>query len=141
MNEQDTGIKKETISFYPMETTTSKTVEIKFTLSGSSFKLQLLIFNQDNAQDFLHFLHEFNEARTKLGYNTCPKLESGLKHFLQVNDKNKWNKIKKTVSPNRNTIAAFNMRGYLPSRKYTYLIPPPLTSNVITCSGSERIIN
>ena len=82
MNEQDIGIKKETISFYPMETTTPKTVKIKVTLSGSSFKLQLPIFNQGNAEDFLYFLHEFNEARTKLGYNICPKLESGLKQLL-----------------------------------------------------------
>ena len=75
MSEADTGIEKETIAFYPSTTITEpKTVEIKFTLSGSSFKIQLPTFKQGTAEEFLHFLHKFSEAKTKLGYNTCPKL-------------------------------------------------------------------
>ena len=78
MNETDTGIEKETITFYPSTPNTeSKTVEIKFTLSGSALKIQLPTFKQGNAEEFLHFLHEFSEAKSKLGCNSCQKLESG----------------------------------------------------------------
>ena len=108
MNDLDTGIEKETISFYPSNPTVTKTIEIKFSLSGSSFKLQLPVFKQGNADDFLHFLHEFHEAKGKLGYNTCPKLESGLEQLLQGNVRNEWNTIKQTVSPNTRTVAVFN---------------------------------
>ena len=106
----DTGIEKETISFYPTEASLPKSIEIKFTLSGSTFKLQLPIFNQGPAEEFLHFLHEFEAAKTKLGYNTCQKLESGIGQLLQGNAKNEWNTIKSTVNPNSNNIAAFNER-------------------------------
>ena len=112
MNEQDTGIEKETISFYPMETSAPKAIEIKFTLSGSSFKIQLPILNQSNAEDFFHFLHEFDSAKTKLGCNTCPKLESGVEQLLQGNAKNEWNTIKNTVSPDMTTFAAFNILAF-----------------------------
>ena len=110
MSELDTGIEKETISFYPSETTTPKTVEIKYSLSGSSFKLQLPIFSQGNAEDFLHFLHEFNEAKNKLGYTTYAKLESGLEQLLQGNAKNEWNTIKGTVSPDSQSVNSFKER-------------------------------
>ena len=88
MNDLDTGIEKEIISFYPSDTVATKTIEIKFSLSGSSFKLQLPTFNHGSAEEFLHFLYEFNEAKGKLGYNTCPKLESGLEQLLQENTHN-----------------------------------------------------
>ena len=43
--DNDTGIEKETLSFYPTHTENEiKTIEIKYTLSGSSFKLQLPTF-------------------------------------------------------------------------------------------------
>ena len=74
MSEADTGIKKETIAFYPSTPNTEpKTVEIKFMLSGSAFKIQLPTFKQGNTEEFLHFLHKFSEAKTKLGYNSCQK--------------------------------------------------------------------
>ena len=88
MNDLDTGIEKETISFYPSNPTVTKAIKIKFSLSGSSFKLQLPVFKQGNAEDFMHFLHKFHEAKGNLGYNTCLKLESGLKHLRQGNSHN-----------------------------------------------------
>ena len=86
MNKSDSGIEKEIISFYPeKDKKHSKTIEIKYTISGSTFKLQLPIFNEGSAEEFLHFIHEFLEAKGKLGYNTCQKLESGLEQVLQGN--------------------------------------------------------
>ena len=109
MSEADTGIEKETIAFYPSTPNSEpKTVEIKFTLSGSAFKTQLPIFKQGNAEEILHFLHEFSEAKTKLGYNTCPKLQSGLEQLLKGNARNEWTTIKNTVNPNNQTVASFN---------------------------------
>ena len=110
MNDLGTYIEKETISFYPSEYSTTKTIKIKYTLSGSSFKLQLPVFNQGNAEEFLHFLHEFVAAKEKHGYNTCAKLESGLEQLLQGNACNEWNTIKNTVSPNSQTVNVFNER-------------------------------
>ena len=110
MSELDTGIEKKTIAFYPTETTAPKTIEIKFILSSSAFKLQVLIFNHGNAEMFLHFLHQFNEAKSKLGYNTCPKLESGLEQLLQGNTKNEWNTIKSTVALGSQNVNALNER-------------------------------
>ena len=96
--DNDTGIEKEIIAFYPNQTEDdAKTIEIKYSLSGSSFKLQLPTFKQGNAEKFLHFIHEFMQARNKLGYNTCQKLESGLKQLLQGDARNKWHTIKNTV--------------------------------------------
>ena len=100
MANNDSGIEKETIAFYPnQEEKDTKTIEIKYTSSGSSFKLQLPIFKQGNAEEFLHFIHEFLQAKIKLGYNTCAKLESGLEQLLQGNSRQEWNTIKSTVSP------------------------------------------
>ena len=111
MNESDTGIEKEVISFYPEKDKKSfKTMEIKYTLSGSNFKLQLPVFNEATAEEFLHFLHEFEEAKGKLGYGTCQKLESGLEQILQGNARQEWKTIKGTILPGTNTVAAFHQR-------------------------------
>ena len=57
MNDTDSGIENETITFYPNQSDQeTKTMEIKFLLSGSSLKLQLPIFKQGTAEEFLHFL-------------------------------------------------------------------------------------
>ena len=110
-NKADTGIEKETIAFYQASPNTEpKTVEIKFTLSGSAFKIQLPTFKQGNAEEFLHFLHEFFEAKNKLGRNTCPKLQSGLEQLIKGNARNKWTTIKNTVAPNTQTVASLNKR-------------------------------
>ena len=85
-----------------------KTFRSKFTSSGSSFKLQLPTFKQGNAEKFLHFLYKFSEAKSKLGYNSCQQLESGLEQLLQGHWRNNWPTTKSTVSPDTQTIAAFN---------------------------------
>ena len=60
MSELDTGIERETIPFYPTKAERdSKSLEIKYSLSGSTFKLQLPIFKEGSPEDFLHFIYEF----------------------------------------------------------------------------------
>ena len=123
MAENDSGIEKETIAFYPnQEERETKIIDIKYTLSGNSFKLQLPVFKQGNAKEFLHFLHEFLQAKTKLGYNTCAKLESGLEQLLQGNTRQEWNTMKSTVAPQTQTVASFNER--ILAFKHLY-IPDP----------------
>ena len=51
MNKSDSRIEKEIISFYPDKDRKGfKTIEIKYTLSGSNFKLQLPVFNEGTAE-------------------------------------------------------------------------------------------
>ena len=79
MNKSELGIEKESISVSPsQDSKTTKTLEIKFTLAGSYFKIQLPIFHEGSAEDLLHFLCEFNQAKNKLRYTTHQKLESDL---------------------------------------------------------------
>ena len=107
----DIGIKKETILFFPIDSSKEKkTIEIKYTLSGSSFKFQLSVFKEGTPEDFLHFLHEFSRSKNKLGYKTYEKLESDLEQILQGNARKERNMIKGTVSPGSQTIAVFNER-------------------------------
>ena len=129
MNESDSGIEKETIPFYPDKDnkTTTKTIEIKYSISGSTFKLQLPVFNEGTAEDFLHFINEFLEAKTKLGYGTCQKLESGLEQILQGNARQEWNTIKGTVLPGTNTVAAFHQR--IENFKRLYIPDPSAIDN------------
>ena len=111
MNDTDTGIEKEAIPFQISENKqTPKTLEIKYTISGSTFKTQLPVFNGGTAEEFLHFLNEFQQARTKLGYTNYQKLESGLEQLLQGTARNEWTTIKATVDPNVNTLASFASR-------------------------------
>ena len=65
------------------------------------------IFAGGSAEDLLHFLYEFNQARARLGYTTYQKLESGIEQLLVGTARNEWNTIKGTVSPNANTVASF----------------------------------
>lgn len=75
MNETDTGIEKETIPFsLSSNPTQPKTLEIKYTIAGSTFKTQLPVFSEGSAEDLLHFLFEFQQAHNNLGYNTYQKL-------------------------------------------------------------------
>ena len=111
MNESDAGIEKESIPFIPTyQLSNVKTLEIKFAISGSSFKTQLPIFREGSPEEFLNFLYEFSQAKTKLGYTTHSKLESGFEQLLQGNARNEWNTIKNTIQPSTNTVAAFNER-------------------------------
>ena len=89
MNEIDTGIKKESIPFIPTyKLSNAKFLEIKFAISGSSFKTQLPIFQEGSPEEFLNFLNEFLQAKSKLGYTTYNKLESGFEQLLQGNARN-----------------------------------------------------
>ncbi len=111
MNETDTGIKKEAIPFsIPANTPTPKTLEVKYTISGSTFKTQLPLFKGGTAEELLHFLGKFQQAHQKLGYATHQKLESGLEQLLQVTARKEWTTIKATVDPNTNTLASFSNR-------------------------------
>ena len=90
MNESDAGIEKESIPFIPTyELSNVKTLEIKFAISGSSFKTQLPIFREGSPEEFLNFLYEFTQATTKFGYTTHVKLESGFEQLLLGNARNK----------------------------------------------------
>ena len=101
MNEMDAGIEKESIPFGPpLNLSTIKTLEIKFSLSGSTFKTQLPIFWEGSPEEFLNFLYEFTQAKSK----PHVKLESGFEQLLLGNAQNAWNTIKKhhsTPSSNR----------------------------------------
>ena len=66
MSELGTGIERETITFYPTKSERDlKTLEIKYTLSGSAFKLQLPIFKEGSPEEFLHFVHKISKAKNK----------------------------------------------------------------------------
>ena len=110
MNDTDTGIEKETIPFLYNKDSDPKTIEVKYTISGSTFKTHLPTFKEGSAEQMLHFLYEFNQAKNKLGYTTYQKLESGIEQLLQGSARNEWNTIKSTVNPNVNTMASFTAR-------------------------------
>ncbi len=89
MKDADTGIEKEIISFIPSyDKSKTKYMEIKNTLANSTFKTQLPIFMEGSPEELLHFLYEFDQAKTKLGYSTYQKLESGFEQILQGNARN-----------------------------------------------------
>ena len=135
MSELDTGIERETIPFYSTKTeTNTKFLEIKYTLSGSTFKLQLPIFKEGLPEEFLHFLHEFTQARNKLGYTNAQKLESGLEQLLQGNARQEWNTVKTTTLPGVQTIVAYNERINL-YKKYTF--PILLRSTIRETTSTE----
>ena len=136
MNKAELGIEKESISFYPdQDTKSNKTLEIKFTLSGSSFKTQLPIFREGNAEQLLVFLYKFNQAKNKLGYTNHQKLESWLEQLLQCKARNEWNTIKTTILPNTQTVAAFSER--LTAFKKLYIPEPSAIDN--QCNYLQRI--
>ena len=76
----------------------------------ANFKAQLPSFSEGTAEEFLNFLHEFEQAKVKLGYTTYAKLEGGLEQLLQGVARDEWNTVKSTVQPNVNTLASFAAR-------------------------------
>ena len=71
MKKSDSGIEKEVIPFYPdKDRKIFKTIEIRYTISCSTFKLHLPVFNEGTAEELLHLIHEYIEAKGKLGYGT-----------------------------------------------------------------------
>ena len=128
MSELDAGIERETIPFYPTKLERDiKTLEIKYTLSGSVFKLQLPIFKEGSSEKFLHFIHEFTKAKNKLGYGNSQKSESGLEQLLQGNARQEWNTIKSTTLPGIHTIASFNEQ--INAYKKIYIPDPSAIDN------------
>ena len=128
MKDADTGIEKEIISFIPSyDKSKTKYMEIKYTLSNSTFKTQLPIFMEGSPEELLHFLYEFNQAKTKLGYSTYQKLDSGFEQILQGNARNEWNTIKTTVSPSVNTVDSFNEQ--ISALKRIYIPEPSAIDN------------
>ena len=128
MSKADTGIEKETISFYSESSfTQGKTLEVKYAISGSTFKTQLPIFQDGNAEEFLHFLYEFEQTKNKLGYTTGPKLESGIEQLLKGTARNEWNTIKNNVDPNVHTVTSFNNR--IEAFRRTYIPEPSAVEN------------
>ena len=64
---------------YPAKSDSNpKTLKIKYTLSSRLFKLQLPAFKEGTPEKFLHFIYEFSQVKSKLGYGACQELESGL---------------------------------------------------------------
>ena len=67
MSEANTGIEKETISFNPTHNQSQgKILEIKYTITDSTFKTQLPVFQEGTTDELLHFLYEFNQARSEI---------------------------------------------------------------------------
>ena len=127
-SDADTGIEKETISFLSFITKEkTPTMEIKYEISGSSFKTQLPIFQDGDAEDFLHFLFEFNQAKVKLGYTSGSKLESGIEQLLKGTARHEWNTIKTTVDPTSTSAAAFERR--VDALKAIYIPDPAAITN------------
>ena len=92
------GIKKETISFLPSEENKKTShIEVKYTISRSGFKTELSIFKGGLAKELLQFLNKFNNAKSKLGYTNCQKLEIGIEQLLQEIAQDEWSRIKVTV--------------------------------------------
>ena len=128
MNDPDTGIEKEAIPFVPAPSVQAKrTLEVKYSIAGSGFKTQLPIFEDGNAEEFLHFLFKFRQAQNRLGYNTYQKLESGIEQLLKGTARNKWNTIKNTVNPGTNTVASFN--ALLDALRLIYIPEPSAIEN------------
>ena len=56
MNNTDTDFGMKSISFFPKDTSDiTKILEVKYTCSGITFKTQLPIFKEGNAEEFLHY--------------------------------------------------------------------------------------
>ena len=109
--ESEQGIEREAIPFLPLSDK-QKTyfLEVKYTISNASFKIQLPIFCGGSAKEFLQFLYEFEQAKSKLGYTTYQKLGSGLEQLLQGTAEGEWSTIKGTVQPGTNSVNSFAAR-------------------------------
>ena len=90
MNEIDTSIEREAISFFPnLSYVNLKSLEIKFTISGPTFKIQLSVFKEVTPEELLHLLQEFSQTKTKFRHTIYSKFESGLE-LVQGNARNEW---------------------------------------------------
>ena len=128
MNEPDTGIQKEAISFFPSYLSiTIKTLEIKFTLSESILKTQPPVFKEGIPEEFLYYIHEFSSAKAKIGHTTYPKLRSGREQLLQGNTCNEWNTIKSSIQPRSQMVTIFN--GRITAFKKLYIPKPSAVDN------------
>lgn len=64
----DSGIERETIPLIPdYDKAKLKVIDLKYTIGNSNFKAQLPSFSEGTAEEFLNFLHEFDQAKPKLG--------------------------------------------------------------------------
>ena len=105
------GTEREAIPFLP-PTDKSKTsfIEVKYIISDSTFKTQLTVFKGGSVEKFLRLIYEFEHAKSKLGYNTYQKLESGLEQLLQGTAKDEWSIIKGTFQPGTRIVQSFRAR-------------------------------
>ena len=126
--ETDQGIEREAIPFLPStEKQKNSFLEVKYTISDSTFKTQLPIFRGGSADDCLRFLYEFENSKSKLGYTTYQKLESGLEQLLQGTAKSEWSTIKGTVQPGTNSVNSFAAR--LEAFRLIYIPEPAAIKN------------
>ena len=68
-----------------------------------------------------------NDPKSKLGYTTYQKLESGIEQLLQGTTKDEWSTVKGTVHPDTNTVATFNSR--IEAFKKIYIPEPAAVEN------------
>ena len=128
MSKSDTRIEKESIPFVPTHDLSNiKTLEIKFTLPGSSFKTQLPIFREGTLEEVLNFLCKVSQAKSKLGYTSHQKLESVFEQLLQGNAQNKSNTIKNTLQISVQIVVVFNER--VDAFKKIYIPAPAAVNN------------
>ena len=128
MSKSDTRIEKESIPFVPTHDLSNiKTLEIKFTLPGSSFKTQLPIFREGTLEEVLNFLCKVSQAKSKLGYTSHQKLESVFEQLLQGNAQNKSNTIKNTLQISVQIVVVFNER--VNAFKKIYIPAPAAVNN------------
>ena len=139
--DNDQGIEKEAIPFIPSDEISKPSyIEVKYTISGSGFKTQLPVFKGGSAEELLRFLNEFQGAKSKLGYSSYQKMESGIKQLPQGTAKDKWSMIKGTVEPDTNTIATFNLR-IEAFKKYIFQNLRQLKIRSLTYFVSAKMIN
>ena len=101
----DSGIEQETNPLIPdYEKSKIKLVDLKYTIGNSNFKSQLPSFSKGTAEEFLNFLHEFNQEKQKLGFTTYAKIKGELEQLLQGVARDEWNTVKSTI---QHTLASF----------------------------------
>ena len=61
----------------------AKLIDLKYTIGTVNFKSQLPSFSEGTAEEFLNYLHKFDQAKQKLGYTTYAKIKGELKQLLQ----------------------------------------------------------
>ena len=141
MNEADTGTEKKIISFSPSHfSSTTKTPEIKLIVVWSAVKFQSQVFKEGTSEEFLHCIHVFSQAKGKLGYAACTKLESGMEQLLPGNPHNKWDTIKNIINQTLRPYLS-SMREEVPSRNCICPYHQQLVTNVIIFKGFRRVMS